>query len=55
MIILHQFKEVGILRIWTEQDENGKDVEMVNIITKKKNYTIRTQKRNKENINLTKI
>lgn len=26
-------QKVGIMRIWTEQDENGKDVEMVNIIT----------------------
>jgi len=26
-------QKVGIMRIWTEQDETGKDVEMINIIT----------------------
>lgn len=26
-------QKVGIMRIWTEQDETGKDIEMINIIT----------------------
>lgn len=42
-------QKVGIMRIWTEQDENGLDVEMVNIITDtEKLYYKNDVKKNKE-------
>jgi SPP1 family phage portal protein len=45
-------KEVGIMRIWTEQDETGKDVEMVNIITDTEKLYYKGNKKKQEEYKL---
>ena len=44
-------QKVGLMRIWTEQDETGKDVEIVNIITDTEKLYLQEIRRNKKNIN----
>lgn len=45
-------QKVGIMRIWTEQDESGKDVEMVNIITEEEKLYYKGNKKKQEEYKL---
>ena len=43
-------QKVGLMRIWTEQDATGKDVEMVNIITETEKLFYKNNVKNNEKI-----